>query len=199
MTTGVNQLLDQYERGGLTRRQLVTGLLLAAAPTALAAANAHGAQATSSTPIAPAQSLNHVNLRVSDMERSLAFYTDVLGATERARASNTHITMTLPNSTKQVGSFVVLDSGPRSVERAGTYDHMGLGIDWSSNLTPQSVDATIRKMFPQVMPPRVGPDVKISDRRVSMMIYDPDGLPIQLIGTNDDGWECPGITPTSCS
>jgi catechol 2,3-dioxygenase-like lactoylglutathione lyase family enzyme len=197
MATSIDQLLDQYERGGLSRRQLVKGLLLAALPaTGLALATAGDGEAqTAVTAIAPATCLNHVNLGVSDMDRSLAFYSQVFGARERARASNTHITMRLQNSTKKVGSYVVLDSANK--DRAGTYDHIGIGIDWNEKRTPQTVDAGIRKNFPGIKPPVVGKD-KLGDRRISMMIYDPDGLKIQLIETNDDGWECPGITPTSC-
>lgn len=196
MATSIDDLLDQYERGGLSRRQLVRGLLLLAVPsTALGQTNARAAQPQSAA-IAPARSINHVNLSVGDMDRSLAFYTAVFGVKERARASNTHITLTLPNSTKQVGSYVVLDSARK--ERAGTYDHIGIGIDWNQNRTPQTIDAAVRKMFPEVKPPTVGTD-KVGDRRVSMFINDPDGLRIQLIGTNDDGFECPGITPGSCA
>lgn len=198
MPTSIDELLDQYERGGLSRRQLIRGLLLLAVPsTVLAQAGGRSTPAppAPSAAIAPARSLNHVNFSVSNMDRSLEFYQAVLGATERGRTGPTHVTMRLPNSTKQVGSFLSLTTK----EGAGTYDHIGIGVDWTAQRTPEKVAEAIHKMFPQVKPPQLGADSKPGGRRVDMMIYDPDGLPVQLMGLNDDGWECPGVTPQSCA
>jgi catechol 2,3-dioxygenase-like lactoylglutathione lyase family enzyme len=198
MATGIDHLLDQYERGGITRRQLVTGLLLLTiASDARAQTSGRGARELSATPIAPCRSINHAAFDVSDIDRSVHFYQTVLGATERARSSPTHVTMTLPNSTKAVGSFISLSKRERGAP--GTYNHVAFGVEWNRSRTPESIAAAIRKAFPEVKAPELGPESKFGNRRVEMMIFDPDGLPLQPIGVNDDGWECPGITPSSCA
>jgi catechol 2,3-dioxygenase-like lactoylglutathione lyase family enzyme len=195
MTT-IDQLLDQYERGGLTRRQLMEGLLLLAVPsTTRERSNRRGEQGSRMPAIAPCRSINHFGFNVSDIERSMAFYSAVFGATERGRGSLTHATMKLPNSTKTVGCFISLSKTDRGAP--GTYSHVGFGMDWSSQMTPNTIADRVRQSFPMVKPPTIGPDT--GPRRIEMMIYDPDGLPLQFVGTNDDGWECPGITPGSCS
>ncbi len=77
----IESLLNHYESGGLTRRQLVQGL------TALgvgAASGAARAQSTAST--FRAVGLNHIALDVTDIPRSRDFYVQHLGL-EVARES----------------------------------------------------------------------------------------------------------------
>jgi len=66
----IEKMLMDFETGKLSRRQLAS---------ALAALVATGAQAAPSAPDFRAVSVNHVTLRVSDVERSTKFYQDVFG------------------------------------------------------------------------------------------------------------------------
>ncbi|MDP6582822.1 MAG: hypothetical protein QF681_19385, partial [Vicinamibacterales bacterium] len=68
MTDSFDALLTQYEDGRLTRRELLGAMAAIALPTAA------GAQPGRFR----ARSLNHVNVGVSDVERSAAFYRDLL-------------------------------------------------------------------------------------------------------------------------
>src|ERR1700676_2554695 len=65
-------LVASYERGTLTRRQLLLALAAIAAPAAAAAQAPGGA-------VMKARMLHHVNLQVSDVRRSEAFYRKLLG------------------------------------------------------------------------------------------------------------------------
>ena len=80
----IDRLVDDYDRGGLSRRQLIAGLTAAA--TAAILPGRAGAQSTTA-PAAPpktpptfhAVDLNHIALRVTDIPRSKAFYEKHLG------------------------------------------------------------------------------------------------------------------------
>ena len=77
----IESLLNRYESGGLTRRQLVQGL------TALGVGAAGGAARAQATPSTfRAVGLNHIALSVSDIPRSRDFYVQHLGL-EVARES----------------------------------------------------------------------------------------------------------------
>ena len=82
MRQAMDELIDRFERGALSRRELIAGLLAlgASAPPALAGS-------TSGRPI-EVSGIDHVALRVSDIERSARFYAEHLGATVRSRSSN---------------------------------------------------------------------------------------------------------------
>ena len=69
MQDRIERLLQAYEKGGLTRRQLVVGL------TALFS----GTAAATSPSTFTATGLNHVALAVTDLGRSRDFYTKLLG------------------------------------------------------------------------------------------------------------------------
>ncbi|MHC4948085.1 MAG: VOC family protein, partial [Planctomycetota bacterium] len=75
----IERLVGDYERGRLSRRQLITHL---AGLTALAAATGR-AGAAEDDPVADptfaATDLNHIALRVTDLDRSQAFYAKHLG------------------------------------------------------------------------------------------------------------------------
>jgi len=90
MTAEVERLVCCFERGAISRRELIAGLgTLCAAPTAAAGAVVrrsvpHPGQAA---PI-PVGGLDHIALRVSDLARSTAFYRDHLGGRIRSQSSN---------------------------------------------------------------------------------------------------------------
>jgi catechol-2,3-dioxygenase len=81
----VEHLVSLYDRGGITRRQLLQGLVAVgirarAAPSALVQPQGPGNQ----LPVFQARSINHVTLYVSDVARSKAFYKSLTGLPVRA-------------------------------------------------------------------------------------------------------------------
>src|SRR5262245_58450753 len=83
METVIAQLLNDFERGKMTRRQLIQSLALAAsAAAAPATLDAQGAS-TIPPPTGPAPWktvwLEHISYAVSDYRRSTAFYRDLMG------------------------------------------------------------------------------------------------------------------------
>jgi catechol 2,3-dioxygenase-like lactoylglutathione lyase family enzyme len=76
------ELVDRFETGALSRRELIAGLLAIGA----AAGPARGAP-DSPGPI-EVSGIDHLALRVRDVERSTRFYTRHLGATVRSQSSN---------------------------------------------------------------------------------------------------------------
>ena len=70
----IDQMVSDYEEGGLTRRQLVAGLAAMAASSG-AAGSAAGAEGSTFM----ATGLNHIALSVTDVERARDFYVEHLG------------------------------------------------------------------------------------------------------------------------
>jgi catechol 2,3-dioxygenase-like lactoylglutathione lyase family enzyme len=90
MTAEVERLVCCFERGAISRRELIAGLgALYAAPTAAAgtAVRMSVPQPGQAAPI-PVSGLDHIALRVSDLARSTAFYRDHLGGRIRSQSSN---------------------------------------------------------------------------------------------------------------
>jgi metallothiol transferase len=79
MREATEDLVGRFERGSISRRELVAGIL------ALAARPSSGAQAGAAKPI-QVSGIDHVALRVSDVERSARFYTELFGASVRSRS-----------------------------------------------------------------------------------------------------------------
>jgi catechol 2,3-dioxygenase-like lactoylglutathione lyase family enzyme len=78
MQDSVEHLVTLFENGTLNRQQLIQGLLAALAPLSMVA---HAQADTSPTSTFRGRSLNHVTLSVTDVERSQAFYSRLLGGT----------------------------------------------------------------------------------------------------------------------
>ena len=90
MTTEVERLVCCFERGAISRRELIAGLgALLAAPAAATGAVVRRSvpQPGQPAPI-PVAGLDHIALRVSDLTRSIAFYRDHLGGRIRSQSSN---------------------------------------------------------------------------------------------------------------
>jgi hypothetical protein len=78
MREATNELVGRFERGLISRRELVAALL------ALAARPSSAAQVGAARPI-EVSGIDHVALRVADVEKSARFYTELFGARVRSR------------------------------------------------------------------------------------------------------------------
>jgi catechol-2,3-dioxygenase len=71
-------LVNRYESGLLNRRQLIQSLGLLVT-----------AQAATSADVVNVASINHVSVQVSDVQRSVAFYTRTFGLIDEGSDANT--------------------------------------------------------------------------------------------------------------
>ena len=142
--TAIDTLVAAFERGRLSRRELVQGL------AAMMAAAAAPAEAQSGPPI-PTLSLNHVSLAVADPEASKQFFQRTFGMPV-ASTQGTGINLALGTS------FLGLYKMPNP----GRVDHVCFGVDnyevnaMAAKLEAQGIKATIRKDKPEVY--FTGPD-----------------------------------------
>lgn len=157
MTHTIERMLDDYEQGKVSRREVLTGLsaLLAvlSGGTALAAEEEKRGSSTFE-----ARGLNHIALRVSDVDRSREFYESHLGMRVISRSGQQSCFMDCGD-----GNFVALFRGDRP-----RMDHYCYTID---DYRPAEVVAKLEAAG-------LGP------RRRSNRVYfdDPDGLEVQLSG-----------------
>jgi glyoxylase I family protein len=152
MTSTISKLLASYENGKLSRRDLVQGLaLLAAGSEAMSAAGFQG------------NSINHVSLYVSDLQKSSDFYQRVLGCTVKKREGN--------NQVMFGKSFVVLRPG----NPPGKVDHLAIGVE---NFNQDSISADLKAR---------GVTPKNEKGGAGFHVVDPDGMPLQITSINNGG------------
>ncbi len=110
MESIISNLVSQFEKGSLSRRELVSGLtLLAASGTAAAAQDEIGfGDAT----------IDHVSIHVADLQRSIAFYQKMFGFSVVSRADPEIV---------RLGNGRILVSINRG-SPAGLIDHFAIGI-----------------------------------------------------------------------
>jgi catechol 2,3-dioxygenase-like lactoylglutathione lyase family enzyme len=172
MTDRFDTLLDQYDRGVIGRRALLGGMLALAAPAMATAAETPKA-------IKPGLNLNHVHLYISDLDKEIKFYKDLLGA-EVHDTSPGNATMHLPGKPSWI-SLTVTKEKPY-------INHVGYGADFDQKGgDAQKVAEAINKMYPTAKARPTGPTVHGANTR-SVYLYDPDGIYLQIVPKNDDGW-----------
>ena len=98
----IERLLNCYETGGLTRRQLVQGLM------ALGVGAASGSAHAQSTSTFRAVALNHIALDVTDVGRSRDFYVQHLGLEVTSESAGTSFLRC------SEGNFVALFRAPKA-------------------------------------------------------------------------------------
>ena len=113
METAISGLVQRFEQGALSRRELIQGLsalaLAVAAPAA--AQQASGLKATG---------LNHLGVLCSDVNRSTAFYVNALGMTLLSEDK--------PKGIARLGVKGTLIS-LRQAQPAGTVDHFAISVE----------------------------------------------------------------------
>ena len=158
MISKVESLVNDFEIGKLTRRQLVVSLAALAAGTIVSApvrADDAGPQSF------PSVSLNHVTLRVPDLQKTSRFYQEFFQMPLRQHSPTVHIL--------GVGSsFFGLEQG--NSNEPGRLDHYDFGI---TNFNADQIRAALRKR-----------NLEIQDERASesFKFQDPDGFVVQVNG-----------------
>jgi catechol 2,3-dioxygenase-like lactoylglutathione lyase family enzyme len=111
METIISKLLSSYEKGALSRRELVAGLaLLAAGGTAAAAQDEIDFKDAN---------IDHVSIHVADLQRSIEFYQKMFGFSVVSRADPDIV---------RLGNGRILVSINRGAGPARTIDHFAIGI-----------------------------------------------------------------------
>ena len=158
----IAKLLHDFEQGGMTRRQLIQSLALAA--TAASAASTAPAAAGGTTIVKSAY-LNHVGYQCADYKRSRDWYSDLFG-----------MKVVLDDGQKaslSCGEEALLIFHPRKSPTTPVVDHVCFTIaNWDSDPSVRGkVEAELK---------RRGLDPKPTAH--SLHIKDPDGFTLQLGG-----------------
>src|SRR5437588_6082443 len=149
----IETLVRQFERGTLTRRQLVQGLLLVAASPALAQEPPIGAFR--------ATGIDHVQITVSDLQATQQFYEKLFGVTSKVTAP-TQLSLAIGTAGDSVS--VHSEAGPIK-----PIDHFGITVE---NFSADAALVTIQ---------RIVPGTKAQKQGDSVFVMGPDGVRLQLV------------------
>jgi catechol 2,3-dioxygenase-like lactoylglutathione lyase family enzyme len=158
MIDKLESLLNDFESGILTRRQVALSLAAVAAGALVSPLSRADAASPQSS---PAISLNHVTLRVPDLEKTSRFYREFFQMPLRQHSPTVHIL--------GVGkSFFGLEQGDKN--EPGRLDHYDFGI---AHFNADQIRAALRKR-----------NLEIQDERSSesFKFRDPDGFLVQVNG-----------------
>lgn len=152
----IAKLLQDFERGQLTRRQLIQSLALTV--TAASAASA-GVAATPAGKGFKAISVNHISYQVADYARTRDFYSDLFGM-KVSQDDGKQCYLTFGDT------FLIPRNQPANTPRI---DHIAYTIDdWDKN----TVEAELKRRGLQPRP----------DTENSFLVKDPNGFDLQISG-----------------
>ena len=190
METVIAGLLEQFERGKMTRRQLIQSLALAAAAAPAASAAAQSAPAIpAATGPAPWKTvwLDHISYAVSDYRKSTAFYRDLMGWEIKKDNGTNQCSMKIGN----IGGIIIRNSRPPAGTQAaagappaqavpaitGVINHVSWGVEpWDT----EKVKVELERRGLKPRPDMVGDNFK------SFHVKDPDGWDLQISNQKDD-------------
>ena len=160
----ISDMVQRYERGGLTRRQLIQGLamLVAAAEAPAQEAAQQDAQSPAASPdVQPivATGIDHVSVLASDVERSKKFYQDLFSLSVLSEDKEHGIV--------RLGRKRVIVS-LRKEKPYGRVDHFGVGVE-GFNKEALTKNLQARGLKPQ------------ENWQYGFFVKDPDGVNVQFI------------------
>jgi catechol 2,3-dioxygenase-like lactoylglutathione lyase family enzyme len=153
MESIIVDLVHRFERGALTRRQLIQGLATlvgASGASRVDAAQAGGLHGTG---------IDHVSILVTDLQRSAAFYQRVFGLT--------FVSEDKPNQILRLGTKRTLVS-LRHEGTSGVIDHFALSVE---NFNREAVTEQLKQhgLTPQ------------QNVQFGFHVRDPDGVVVQVV------------------
>jgi catechol 2,3-dioxygenase-like lactoylglutathione lyase family enzyme len=184
MESVIDRLISQFERGTLSRRQLVQMLAMVAVGSPAAAASAKSAPAatTSVASVAPLKTvwLDHISYQVADYKKSVDFYTHLLGW-EVKEDTGSQATLDING----IGCIIIRNkpqagtAGTPAAARppiTGVVDHISWGVEpWDTDTVKAELEK--RHLTPV---PDMGTDMK------SFHVTDPDGWDLQISNLTKD-------------
>ena len=162
MESIISDLLNRFEKGALSRRELVQGLAM------LAAGGAAAAQAAQAELDFKTATIDHVSVQVTDLQRSVAFYQRMFGFTVVSQEEPRGIIRLGNGSSNRV--LVSLNNG----SPAPRIDHFAIGI-------PRFTSDTGKAYFTQRGATPLQGDY------AGFHIKDPDGINVQVSQTGSGG------------
>ena len=150
----ISDLVTRFERGSLSRRQLIRGLTMVAA--AGAATPAQGQQ----TPFASTR-IDHVSVQVTDLPRAIDFYRTIFGlAILNEDKANAIVRMGVTRT------IVSLHQKPPT----GIVDHFAIAVDGFNQ------EAATKTLAQRGLTAQTNLDY-------GFYVRDPEGIPVQIVGT----------------
>jgi catechol 2,3-dioxygenase-like lactoylglutathione lyase family enzyme len=198
MENVIATLIDDFEHGRMTRRQLIQSLAMIATASPVAA----GAGQQSAKPAAPiaqafeptgwkTAALDHISFSVSDYRRSAAFYRDLMGWTIRSDNGASQATLDInglgeiiirnrrdPSAVAGAAPAAAPAGGAGRPPVTGVINHISWGVDpWDT----QKVESELKRRGLNPRPDMVGDDFK------SYHVLDPDGWDLQISNQTKNG------------
>jgi catechol 2,3-dioxygenase-like lactoylglutathione lyase family enzyme len=157
MDTRIASLVEQFERGGLNRRQLIKALSML---VAAGGAGAGAAPAAAQPPSLKGIRIDHVSVLVSDLQRSQAFYQSVFGMKA--------ISEDKANQILRLGNDRTIVSLRHEGDARGVVDHFAIAVD---GFNRQTVTAQLKQhgLDPQ------------ENVQYGFYVRDPDGMVVQVV------------------
>ena len=155
----INRLLQEYERGKVTRRQLIQML-------AVGTAAASGAATVEAAP-ANATYINHVSMQVADYKKTRDFYAGLFGMKVEGDDGKNECTLRFGDNT-----IIARNAASRPNKKTGV-DHIAYTLaNWD---TDKNIKAAMEAELK-----RRGLMIRVTGN--SFHVQDPDGLEVQMGG-----------------
>lgn len=152
MQTVISDLVERFDNGTLSRRQLMQGL------TALAAAGSAAPAQAQSTPFTPT-GIDHISIQVTDLARSIEFYERIFGLSI--------LNQDEPNKIVRMGRTRIIVS-LHEKPPTGIVDHFAIAIE---GFDREAATAALRA---QGLTAEQNLDY-------GFYVRDPEGIPVQMV------------------
>jgi catechol 2,3-dioxygenase-like lactoylglutathione lyase family enzyme len=153
MEAMISSLVSRFEKGGLSRRELVQGLAMLTAASTAPGASAQDASIK-------AAKIDHISIQVTDLPRSIAFYQKMFGLTV--------VSEDKPNEIVRLGVGRALVSLHHK-SPTGIVDHFAIGVEKFNK------EAVTRELKERGANPEDNLDA-------GFHIKDPEGISVQIVG-----------------
>jgi catechol-2,3-dioxygenase len=154
MSSVIDEIVEHFDKGTLSRRQLVQGL------TAVAAAGGALPAAAQTTPFSSTR-IDHISVQVTDMARSIDFYQKIFGLKILGEDKENEIV--------RMGVTRIIVSLHRKPP-VGIVDHFAIAID---GFDREAVTAELAKHGLKAE----------QNLDYGFYVRDPEGIPVQIVGT----------------